>query len=94
MTLGTMSIAARMVAVPGFITVATVVEMTAQYLGATLFDGAHGGQVAGQDARAVLLSIGRSVVTEDIGQFYHVISAMMRLMALVAAVSVGCVKWV
>ena len=70
---GAVAIAARMIAVPGFIAVSAVVEMAAQHLGSTLLNGAHGGQMAGQHAWAVLVSIGGSIVTEDIGQFYHVI---------------------
>jgi hypothetical protein len=91
--LGAVSIAARMIAVPGLIAVCAVVEMAAQHLGSTLLDGAHGGQMAGQHASAILVSIGGSIVTQDIGQFYHVISAMVRLMASAAAVSVGRVRW-
>jgi hypothetical protein len=48
--------------------------MAAQRLGPALLDGAHGRQMAGQHAWSVLVSIGWSIFTEDVGQFYHIIS--------------------
>lgn len=94
LTLGTVSIAARMVAIPAFITVCAVVEMAAQRLGTALLDGAHGRQMARQHVWSVFCPIGWTIFTEDVGQFDYINPATMRLIASLAVISAGRVTWV
>ena len=73
LALGTMAVLAGMVAVAGLAARLTGVNVTAQGLGPTLFNGL---QVAGGDPSCKLLSIGRAVLAENLGQFNHGRSAI------------------
>jgi hypothetical protein len=69
LTLGTVAVAAGMVAVLGLVTSGAGVDLPTQGGCAALLDGAHGPLVAGEQAIGVLLAIGGTVLAEDICQF-------------------------
>ena len=94
LALGTVPVAARMVAVPGFVTRGTVVDLTPQRRGSALLDGRHHRQMAGRYAQAILRPIGGAVGAKDVSQLYHANPAITRLMVALASVSAPWVRWV
>ena len=65
----TVAIAAGVVAVLGLVALWAGEGLSTQSGCAALLNGAHGPSVAGEQARGVLLAIGRAVQAEDICQF-------------------------
>jgi len=89
LTLGAMAVATRVVEVLGFAAVGTGIDVPAQRRGAALLNRPHHLCVAGRHCVAKLGAIRRSILAEDLGQFYHGTSAMTRLMASLASWSAG-----
>jgi len=89
LALGTMAVATRVVEVLGFAAVGTGIDVPAQRRGAALLNRPHHLCVAGRHCVAKLGAIRRSILAEDLGQFYHGTSAMTRLMASLASWSAG-----
>jgi hypothetical protein len=71
-----MSIFAGVIAVKGFITLVTMIDVPAQHLGSALFDSPHGLPVAAWHAITKFCSIVRPVATKDIGHLNHGKSAI------------------
>ena len=69
LALGAMAIAAGMITVAGFATGGARVNLSSQRFGAAALDGVHGLAMAGQEFGCMFLSIGRSVLAEDVSQF-------------------------
>jgi hypothetical protein len=67
LTLGTMTIAAGMIAVLALLTVITIIDVTAQAFGATVFDGRHRLLMARQHLLSIFGPVGWTVTLEDIG---------------------------
>jgi len=69
LTLGAMTVAARVVAVLGLVALRAGVDLSTQGRCATALDGVHGPSVAGEQVISELLAIGGTVLAEDVGQF-------------------------
>jgi hypothetical protein len=69
LALGAMAIATRMVAVTDFAAGRAGKDLSPQRLGTAAFDSAHGLAMAGQQVCGVFLTIGGSVLAEDVSQF-------------------------
>jgi hypothetical protein len=91
---GTMAVLARVIAIQGFITRFTMVDVTAQSLGAALFDSRHRLLVTEWHSLAELLPIFETVTAEDLGHLDHDGSAINRLTASAASASARRVRWV
>ena len=68
---GAMAVLARVIAVQGFITRFTMVDVTAQGLGAALFNRGHRQPVTERHALAEFLPIFGAVTAEDLGHLGH-----------------------
>jgi hypothetical protein len=66
-----MAVLARVIAIQGFITRITMVDVTAQSLGAALFDGRHRLPVTERHSLAEFLPIFGAVTVEDLSQLNH-----------------------
>jgi hypothetical protein len=71
LTFGAMAILAGVIAIPSFVTIQAVVNVTAHHLSPALFDRLHGLPMSKRHSVAVFLPIPRSVATEDLRQFCH-----------------------
>jgi hypothetical protein len=71
-----MSIFAGVIAVKGFITLITMIDMPAHYLGPALFDGIHSLSVAEWHPVTKFFPIVRPVAMKDIGHLNHGKSAI------------------
>ena len=71
-----MAILAGVIAVQGFITILTIVNVTAQSLGSALFNRLHRLSVDERHSLGVFLPIFRPVPAEDLRQLYHRSSAV------------------
>ena len=69
LALGTMAVAAGVIAVADFSTGRTSKDLSTQRLGAAALDGAHGLKVAGQEVCSIFLAVGGAILAEDISQF-------------------------
>jgi hypothetical protein len=69
LALGTVAVAAGMVAVLGLVALWAGEDLSTQGWCAAQLDGAHGPAVTREQAMGVLLAIGRAVAAEDVGQF-------------------------
>jgi hypothetical protein len=76
LALGAVAIATGMILVLGLTTGLTSIDLPSQERGATAFNGAHRLAVAGQYLVPILGSILGSVTAKDVGNLYHVRSAM------------------
>jgi hypothetical protein len=62
------AVAAGMVAVAQLVALGTGVELSAESVGAAVFDGVHGPAVRGEQVMGVLLAVGRAVLAKDVCQ--------------------------
>ena len=69
--LGAMAVAAGVIGVESVLTGVAVIDMAAQDLRATAFDGLHRLFMTGEHFFPILLAIGRAVFSEDIREFKH-----------------------
>ena len=69
LALGTMAVAAGVVAVTHFPATGTLKDLSTQGFGATLLDGTHGLAVRRQQVFSVLLPVGGAISAENLGQF-------------------------
>ena len=65
-----LAVAAGMVAVLHLLTVRAAIDLPTQGLRAALLNGPHGFEMAGGHAAGVLLAIGRTILAENVCQFY------------------------
>jgi len=94
LALGAMPIATRMILVDVLITIGAVIDMSTERFGPTMFNGPHRLPMTGQQPVTKFGAIGRAIVAEDVGQFYHGRSAITRLITAMARCSVGWVRCV
>jgi hypothetical protein len=73
---GTVAISAGVIAIDGLIACLTPIEMSTQVFGAAGFDRRHCLPMTRGHALPILGSIGGSILTEDVGEVYHVRSAI------------------
>ena len=66
-----MAILAGVIAILHFLTVLTLIDVTAQNLGSALFNRLHGQMVGKRHTLGIFLPILRPVPAEDLRQLYH-----------------------
>lgn len=94
LALGTVAVPAGVVAVLDFVTLRTVINMTAKGLCAAVLHGPHRLPMSGRQSLVILLPIRRSIAAEDSGQLYHDKSCISWSMAWAASSLLLWVRWV
>jgi hypothetical protein len=69
LTLGTMPVAAGVITVLKLLTIWTAIDLSAQTLGAAMFDRPHRLTMRGQEFVSIFGSIGGAIFSKEIGQF-------------------------
>jgi hypothetical protein len=70
------AVLAGVVAIADFLTLLTGINVPTQSLGSTLFNGLHRLQMAGRNTSFELVTVGRAVLPENLGQVDHGRSAI------------------